>query len=155
MKSFFFPFFDSIMYYFTCTLFSVSATITDIASIPRCTIKIVHIIRTTISHFDVCWQQTAVTPVNTHLPADLTICYCRVSTFKPAGCFSATSVMRWTWGCHSCAGGTLETKPARSDFIVTITGATRVRNLSGRTVKASVILTFWYIKKIMIYLLKS
>ena len=147
LKSFLFPFFDSIMYYFTCTLFSVSATITEMALTPRCTIKIVHIIRTTISHFDVCWPITAVTIImKTHRPADLTVCYCGVSTIQPAGCISATSVKRWTWSWHSCAGRPLKTKPARSDSIVTII-ATRVRNLSGKTVKASVILTFWYIKK--------
>ena len=150
MKPFFPPFFDSIMYYFSCTLFSVSATITDIASIPRCTTKIVHIIWTTISHFDVCWPETAATtPVKTHLPADLTVCYCGVSTIQPGGCMSSTSVIRWTWSWHSCAGWPLKTKPARSDSLVTIT-PTGVRNLSGITVKASVILTFWYIKKIMI-----
>ena len=146
MKSFFFfPFFDSIMYYVTCTLFSVSATITE-RTTNRYTIKIVHIIWTTISHFDVCWPITAVTPVKTHRPADLTFCYCGVSTIQPAGCMSATSVYRWTWSWHSCAGRPLETKPTRSDSIVTIT-ATGVRNLSGITVKASVTLTFWYIQK--------
>ena len=145
MKSFFFLFFDSIMYYFTCTLFSVSATITEITS--RCTTKIVHIIWTRISHFDVCWPiTTAPTPVKTHLPADLTICYCRVSTIHPAGCISVTPMGRWTWSWHSCAGWPLKTKPTRSDSPVTITGATGIRNLSGKTVKASVILTFWYIK---------
>ena len=148
LKSFFFPFVCSIMYYFTCTLFLVSATITAIAKTPRCTIKIVHIIWTTVSHFDVCWPLTAVTiPVKTHLPADLTVCYCGVSTIQPAGYPCATSAFRWTWSCHSCAGGPLKTKPTRSDFTVTITVATRVRNLSGITVKAHVILTFWYIKK--------
>ena len=150
MKSFFFSFFDSIVYYFTCTLFLVSATITETASTPRCTIKVVHIIWTTISHFDVCWPETAVTtPVKTHLPADLTVCYCGVSTIQPAGCSSVTREGRWTWSCHSCAGRSIKTEPARSDSTVTRT-ATRVRNLSGMTVKSSVILTFWYIKKIMI-----
>ena len=134
------------MYYFTCTLFLVSTTITTITN--RWTTKIVHIIWTTISQFDVCWPFTAAwCPVETHLPADLTVCYCRMSTIQPAGCVSATSVIRWTWSCHSWAGGPLETKPTRSDSTVTINGATRVRNLSGITVKASVILTFWYIKK--------
>ena len=147
MKSFFFPFFDSIMYYFTCTLFSVSATITE-RTTKRCTTKIVHIIWTTISHFDVCWPITAATtPVKTHRHADLTICYCRVSTIHPAGCSSVTLVGRWTWSWHSCAGWPLKTKPARSDSPVTIRSATVVRNLSGKIVKASVILTFWYIKK--------
>ena len=148
MKSFFFSFFDSIMYYFTCTLFSVSATITEIAmAIVWCSMEIVHIIWTTISHFDVCWPETAVTTkMKTHRPADLTVCYCRVSTIQPSGCISATSVCRWTGSCHSCAGWPLETKPTRSDSTVTIISVTRVRNLSGITVKASVILTFWYIK---------
>ena len=133
------------MYYFTCTLFLISATITEMTT--RCTTKIVHIIWTTISHFDGCWPFTAAwCPVKTHLPADLTVCCCWVSTIQPGGCISATSVIRWTWGWHSCAGWPLETKPARSDSTVTIT-ATGVRNLSGITVKDSVILTFWYIKK--------
>ena len=147
IEVFFFPFFDSInMYYFTSTLFSVSATITEITS--RCTTKIVHIIWTTISHFDVCWPSTAVTTImKTHRPGDLTVCYCRVSTIQPAGCISVTPMFRWTWSWHSCAGGPLKTKPTRYDSTVTITGASRVRNLSGITVKASVILTFWYIKK--------
>ena len=147
MKSFFFPFCDSIMYYFTYTLFSVSATITEIATTPRCTIKIVHIIWTTISHFDVCWPSIAVTTMmKTHRPGDLTVCYCRVSTIQPAGCSSVTSECRWTWSCHSCTGGPLKTELTRSDSIVT-RKATVVRNLSGITVKASVILTFWYSKK--------
>ena len=119
MKSFFFFFFDSIMYYFTCTLFLVSATITETTS--RCTTKIVHIIWTTISHFDVCWPFTAAwCPVKTHLPADLTVCYCGVSTIQPAGCISAASVIRWTWSWHSCTGWPFKTKPTRSDSIVTI-----------------------------------
>ena len=147
MRSFFFSFFfDSIMYYFTCTVFSDSARVTE--STCRCTIKIVHIIWTTICHFDVCWPVTAVTtPVKTHRPADLTICYCWVSTIHPSGCISATFVFRWTWSWHSCTGGPLETKPARSDWTVTIIEATGVRNLSGITVKACVIPTFWCIKK--------
>ena len=137
------------MFYFTCTLFLVSTTITTITN--RWTAKIVHIIWTTISHFDVCWPFTAAwCPVKTHLPADLTVCYCGVSTIQPAGCTCATSVIGGAWSCHSCAGGPTETKPTRSDSIVTITGATRVRDLSGITVKACVILTFWCIKNIMI-----
>ena len=136
------------MCYFTCTLFSVSATITDIA--PRCTTKMVYIIKTTVYHFDVCWIFTAVTIImKTHRPADLTICYCRVSTIQPAGCKSATSVFRWTGSWHSCSGVPLETEPTRSDSAVTIID-TSVRNLSGIIVKASVILTFWYRKKIII-----
>ena len=152
MKSFFSPFFDSIMYYFTCTLFSVSATITERGMTTRCITKIVHIIWTTISHFDVCWPITAIAPVKTHRPADLTIRYCGMSTIHPSGCTCVTSVFRWTWSCHSCTGGPLKTKPTRSDSIVTITVVSSVRNFSGITVKASVILTFWYIckKKIMI-----
>ena len=153
MKSFFFPFFDSIMYYFTCTLFSVSATITEITN--RCTIKIVHIIWTTISHFDVCWRITAVTIImKTHSPADLTVRYCGVSTIQPAGCISATSVYRWTWSWHSCASWPLETEPSRSDCTVTITVISRVRNLSVTAVKTSVILTFWYRKKIIIIIIR-
>ena len=134
------------MYYFTCTLFLVSTTITEIAI--RCTTKIVHIIWTTISHFDVCWPITAAwCPVKTHLPADLTVRYCRVSTIQPAGCISVTSRIRWTWSWHSCTGGTLKTKPTRSNSIVTIIAASSVRNLSVTAVKTSVILTFWYTKK--------
>ena len=137
------------MYYFTCTLyFLVSATITETARTTRCTTKIVHIIWTTISHFDVCWPITAAwCPVKTHLPADLTVCYCGVSTIQPCGCMSATSCIRWTWGWHSCAGWPLKAKPARSDSTVTITVVSSVRNLSVTAVKTSVILTFWYRKK--------
>ena len=146
MKSFFFPFFDSIMYYFTCTLFSVSATITERAMTTRCITEYEPQFLTLM--FAVCWPITAATtPVKTHRPADLTICYCRVSTIHPAGCSSVTLVGRWTWSWHSCAGWPLKTKPARSDSPVTIRSATVVRNLSGKIVKASVILTFWYIKK--------
>ena len=135
------------MYYFTCTFFLVSATITEIAI--RCTTKIVHIIWTTISHFDVCWPLTAaiITPVETHLPADLTVCYCGVPTIQPGGCSSATSVIRWTWSWHSCAGWPLKAKPARSDSPITVTVVSSVRNLSVTAVKTCVILTFWYRKK--------
>ena len=129
-------------------MYLVSATIPEIAMTTRCTIKIVHIIWTTISHFDVCWPLTAAWwPVKTHRPSDLTVCYCGVSTIQPAGCTCATSVIRWTWSWHSCTGWPLETEPTRSDSTVTTTIVTRVRNLSGITVKASVILTVWYIKK--------
>ena len=134
------------MHYFTCTLFLVSATITERTS--RCTTKIVHIIWTTISHFDVCWPfKAAWCPVETHLPADLTVCYCGVSTIQPAGCISVTSMGRWTWSWHSCACGPFETEPSRSDCTVTITVVITVRNLSVTAVKTSVILTFWYRKK--------
>ena len=134
------------MHYFTCTLFLVSATITERTS--RCTTKIVHIIWTTISHFDVCWPLTAAwCPVKTHLPADLTVCYCGVSTIQPAGCISVTSMGRWTWSWHSCACGPFETEPSRSDSIVTITVVIMVRNLSVTAVKTCVILTFWYRNK--------
>ena len=139
---------DRICNTFTCTLFLVSATITEIAITIRCTTKIVQIIWTTISHTDVCWPITAVaSPVKTHLPADLTIRYCGVSNSQPARCTCVTSVCRWTWSWHSCTGGPLKTKPTRSDSIVTIIAACRVRNLSVSTVKTSVILTFWYRKK--------
>ena len=141
------------MYYFTCTLFLVSATITEIAMTTRCTTKIVHIIWTTISHFDVCWPFTAVIPVKTHLPADLTIRYCGVSTIHPAGSICVTSACRWTWSWHSCTGGPLKTKPTRSDSIVTIIAAYRVRNLSVSAVKTSVILTFWCRRKIIIIII--
>ena len=142
------------MYYFTCTLFLVSTTITEITT-NRCTTKIVHIIWTTISHFDACWPLTAVTTImKTHRPGDLTVCYCGVSTIQPAGCRSATSVYRWTWSWHSCTGWPLETKPTRSDSTVTIKAASSVRNLSVTAVKTSVILTFWYRKKIIIIIIR-
>ena len=141
------------MYYFTCTLFLVSATITEITI--RCTTKIVHIIWTTICHIDVCWPFTAAwCPVETHLPADLTVCYGGVSTIQPGGCMSSTSVIRWTWSWQSCAGWTLETKPTRSNSTVTITVVrSGVRNLSVSVVKTSVILTFWYGKKMIIIII--
>ena len=143
--------------YFVHLLCLVSATITEITT-SRCTTKKVHIICTTISHIDVCWPETAVTtPVKTHRPADLTICYCGVSTIQPAGCISATSVCRWTWSWHSCTGGPLKTKPTRSESTVTIIVVRSVRNLSVSVVKTCVILAFWYIykKMIMIWFLKS
>ena len=129
-----------------CALCLINTTITAITN--RCTTKIVHIIWTTISHFNVCWPFTAAwCPVETHLPADLTVCYCGVSTIYPVCNLSPTSVIWLTWSWHSCAGGPLKTKPTRSDSTVTITAVRSVvRNLSGITVKASVILTFWYIK---------
>ena len=141
------------MYYFICTLFLVSATITESTS--RCTTKIVQIIWTTICHIDVCWPVTAAwCPVKTHLPADLTVCYCGVSTIQPGGCMSSTSVIRWTWSWQSCASWTLETKPTRSNSTVTITVVrSGVRNLSVSVVKTSVILTFWYGKKMIIIII--
>ena len=134
------------MNYFSCTLFLVSATKTEIAS--RCTSKIVHIIWATISHFDVCWPMTAVWfPVKTHRSVDLTVCYCGVFTVQPRGCMSATSVCRLAWRWHHFAGGLFETKPTRSDSIVTIrVERTSIRNLSVCIIKSSVILTFWYRK---------
>ena len=141
------------MYYFICTLFLVSATITESTS--RCTTKIVQIIWTTICHIDVCWPVTAAwCPVKTHLPADLIVCYCGVSTIQPGGCMSSTSVIRWTWSWQSCASWTLETKPTRSNSTVTITVVRSVvRNLSVSVVKTSVILTFWYGKKMIIIII--
>ena len=134
-------------------LFLVSATITEIAM--RCTTKIVHIIWTTISHFDVCWPLTAAWfPVKTHPPADLTVCYYGVSTIQPGGCSSATSCIRWTWSWHSCAGWPLKTKPARCDSIVTITVVSSVGNLSVTAVKTCVILTFWYRKNKIIVIIR-
>ena len=132
----------------------VSATITERAKTIRCTTKIVHIIWTTISHFGVCWPSTAVTTImKTHRPGDLTVCYCRVSTIHPPGYICATSECRWTWSWHSCTGGTLKTKPTRSDSIVTITVVSSVRNLSVSAVKTSVILTFGCRKKKIILII--
>ena len=123
----------------------ISTTITAITN--RYMIKIVHIIWTTVSHFDVCWPITAVTTMmKTHLPADLTVCYCRVSTIQPGGQISAASLIRWTWSWHSCAGWPLKTEPSRSDSSVTITVVIRVCNLSVSIIKTCVILTCWYIK---------
>ena len=134
------------MYYFTCTLFLVSTTITERTSM--CTTRIVHIIWTTISHFDVSWPITAVTTImKIHRPGDLTVCYCRVSTIHSTGYNSVTPKGRWTWSWHSCTGGPLKTKPTRSDSIVTIISASFVRSLSVTAVKTSVTLTFWYRKK--------
>ena len=138
------------MNYFSWTLFLVSATITERAITIRCTTKIVHIIWATISQFDVCWTMTtAWFPVETHLSGDLTVCYCGVSTIQPAGCISTTSEFRWTWSWHSFAGGPFETKPTRSDSIVTIriVQISFIRNLSVRIIKNFVLLTFWYRKK--------
>ena len=67
----------------------VRATVPGITG--RCTIKIVHVIRTTISHFDASCVITAiVTAVKTHRPGDLTVCYCGVSTIWPAGIIGTT-----------------------------------------------------------------
>ena len=132
------------MNYFSCTLFLVSATITEVTS--RCTSKIVHIIWATISHFDVCWPVTAAWfPVKTYCSGYLTVCYCGVSTNQPAGCMSATTVFRCTWRWHHFAGVPFETKPTRFDSIVTMVVLTE-RNLSGSVIKSFVILTFWFRK---------
>ena len=137
-------------------MYLVSATITERAKTIRCTTKIVLIIWTTISHFEVCWPSIAVITMimmKTHRPVHLTVCYCRVSTIHPAGYICATSVVRWIWSWHSCTGGTLKTKPTRSDSLVTITVVSSVRNLSVSAVKTSVILTFWCRRKIIIIII--
>ena len=59
--------------------------------------------------------------METHRPADLTICYWGVSTIYPACNVSPTSVGLLTWRWHSYARWTLETKPSRPDSTVTIT----------------------------------
>ena len=127
---------------------TVCPTVAEIAmAIVWCTMQIVHIIWTTISHFDFCWPITAfIIPMKTHLPADLTVCYCGVSTIHPSGCISATSVHRWTWSWHSYACCALKTKPTRSDSSVTGIVVFTVRNLSVTALKSSVFLTFWYRK---------
>ena len=66
-------------------------------------------------------QQPAVHPVETHRPADLTICYWGVSTIYPVCNVSPTSLSWLTWKCHSYACWALKTKPSRSDSTVTIT----------------------------------
>ena len=126
----------------------VCPTVAEIAiAIIWCTMEIVHIIWTTISHFDICWPFTAAcSPVKTHRPGNLTVCYSGVSTVHPSGSICATSACRWTWSWNSYACWALKTKPTRSDFIVTITVVSNVRNLSVTAVKTSVILTFWYRK---------
>ena len=108
------------MYYSLRALFLISTTITAVAS--RYAIRIVHIIRTTISCLDVCWKfTTTCSPVETHRPADLTICYWGVSTIYPVCNASPTSLSWLTWQCHSYACWALKTKPSRSDSTVTIT----------------------------------
>ena len=131
----------------------VSATVTEITS--RCTTKIVHIIWTTISNFDVCWPATAVTiPVKTHRPGDLTVRCCGVSTIHPTGCVSVTSVGRWTWSWHSCAGWTLETEPSRADPVITISVGISISSLPVSIDQTPVILTFWH-KRIIVEMIKT
>ena len=121
----------------------------------RCTTKIVHIIWTTISNFDVCWPITAVTtPVKTHRPGDLTVCCCWVSTIHPTGCVSVTPVGRWTWSWHSCAGWTLETEPSRADPVITISVGISISSLPVSIVQTPVILTFWH-KRIWVEMIKT
>ena len=120
----------------------VRATVPGITS--RCTIKIVHVIRTTISHFDASWVITAiVTAVKTHRPGDLTVCYCGVSTIWPAGIIGTTPSVRYTWCCHSCAGRPLETEPSRAETVITVI-AVAIRRPSGSAVETPVVLTFWH-----------
>ena len=59
--------------------------------------------------------------METHRPADLTICYWGVSTIYPVCNVSPTSLSWLTWKCHSYACWALKTKPSRSDSTVTIT----------------------------------
>ena len=131
---------EMVLQYFVCILCLVSSTITDMTI--RCTIKIVHVIGTTISHFYVCCLPTARIPMKTHLSADLTVCYCGMPSIYPAGCVSITPVFRWTWSWHSCARRPLKTVPSRSNCIVTVSVVIRVRYLSVSCVKTYVILAF-------------
>ena len=127
-------------------LCSVGTTVTQIAlAIIGCTAKIVHIIWATISHSDGWWPVTASWhPVPTNRSANLTVCYCGVSTIQPAGYNSATSVIRWTWSWHSCASRPLKTEPSRAESTITwISCISCISNLPVSAVENSVILTFW------------
>ena len=125
-------------------LCSVGTTVTKIAlAIIGCTAKIVHIIWATISHSDGWWPFTASwKPVPTYRSANLTVCYCGVSTIHPAGYISIAFVFRWTWSRHSCAGRSLETEPSRAESIITLIPDSVITDLPVSTVENSVILTF-------------
>ena len=133
-------------------LCSVGTTVTKMAlAIIGCTAKIVHIIWATISHADGWWPGTASwNPVPTYRSANLTVCYCGVSTIHPAGYVSIAFESRWTWSWHSCAGRSLETEPSRAKPIITLITCNAISNLPVSAVENSVILTFCHKKKKMI-----
>ena len=130
-------------------LSSVGTTVTKIAlAIIGCTAEIVHIIWTTISHSDGWWPGTASwTPVPTHRSANLTVCYCGVSTSHPARYISIAFECRWTWSWHPCAGRPLETEPSRAESIITLITYSGISNLPVSAVENSVILTFCHKRK--------
>ena len=119
-----------------------------------CTTKIVHIIWTAISDIDVCCPVTAViTVVKTHPPADLTVCYCGVTTLQPACNISVTPLDRWTWSWHPCAGWPFKTKPSSAFIVITIT-VPSISYLPVSIVQSRVILTFWH-KKTIVKMIKT
>ena len=123
----------------------VSATVTEITSTARCTTKIVHVIWTTISHFDTCCVIIAVvTTSKIHLPGDLTVRYWGMSSTYPARIIGTTPIGRWTWCCHSCAGRPLETEPSRTKTAITIRVVPAIRSPSASAVETPVVLTFWH-----------
>ena len=50
-----------------------------------CALEIVDIIGITVPYFDVGGERTAVRPVKTRFPSNLTICHARVFALQPAG----------------------------------------------------------------------
>ena len=124
----------------------VCPTVAEMAmAIIWCTMEIVHIIWTTISHFDICWPGTAVTiPMKTHRPVHLTVCHCGVTATDPGGSICVTPVGGWTWSWHSCADGSFNAEPSRTDTTVTLIIGNAISNLP---VETSVILTFWHAQK--------
>ena len=127
----------------------VCSTVAEMAmAIIWCSMEIVHIIWTTISHFDVCWPETAVTtPVKTHRPVHLTVCYCRVTTINPGGSIRVTPVGGWTWSWHSCASRPFNAEPSRADTTVTLIIGNAISNLPVTTVETPTLLTFWNTQK--------
>ena len=95
-----------------------------------------------------------ITVVRTHPPADLTVCYCGVTTLQPACNISVTPLDRWTWSWHPCAGWPFKTKPSSAYIVITIT-VPSISYLPISIVQSRVILVFWYKKKTIVKMIKT
>ena len=108
----------------------------------RCLIKVINIVKSTISDTDFREPFAAVVaPVKTHLSINLCTRNVWMAPSQPAGCMSATSVCGWTNGRHSCSCCAFKSEPARMEPIVTLDSST-VGHLSVRSIQTCIVLTF-------------
>lgn len=127
-------------------LYSMCLVATTVAEITGwCIVKVVHIIRATVSNTYFSVPVTATSQVKTNLPGYFIICHWGMSTLYIPSPSSIAFVCTWGWRGHLCPRSAFKTVPSRPNFFVTFIPS-MISYLSVGLTQTPVILTFYEIK---------